>query len=80
MNEFFTGVVISGYQIILQPLSVEQILSSAKTCHAKFTDSYISMTDLSTAASKGVEMIVPSQCDSKYMKYIDCVGNIFCSL
>ena len=38
------------------------------------------MTDLSTAASKGVEMIVPSQCDSKYMKYIDCVENIFCSL
>nr|XP_022288701.1 sushi, von Willebrand factor type A, EGF and pentraxin domain-containing protein 1-like isoform X2 [Crassostrea virginica] len=63
-SDIETGVVISGYQIILQPLSVEQILSSAKTCHAKFTDSYISMTDLSTAASKGVEMIVPSQCDS----------------
>ena len=64
---FFTGIVISGYQIILEPLSVDQILSSAKTCHVQFTDSHITMADLSNGALEEMELIAPSQCDSKYI-------------
>lgn len=50
-----------------QPFSRDQIVQVAKTCSSKSAQSIISMEDLKNANPSGVEIIVPSQCDSKNM-------------
>ncbi|XP_062570057.1 uncharacterized protein LOC134232121 [Saccostrea cucullata] len=58
-----SGVSLSGYQVVSQPLPSGQIIQSAKTCHAKSATSFISMEDMKNLTKGDVEIIVPSQCD-----------------
>lgn len=61
------GVYLSGYHVVPKALSKEEILQSTKSCHAIIFDSIISMDILITMSGAGLEVIVPSQCSSKYI-------------
>ncbi|XP_056008481.1 uncharacterized protein LOC125664654 [Ostrea edulis] len=63
-SETISGVFLSGYQVMPQPFSRDQIVEIAKTCSSKSVHSFISMEDLKNGNSSGIEMIVPSKCDN----------------
>lgn len=63
---YFPGMSISGYQIVPNTLSSDEISKFAKTCHSKSPESVVTMDDLISKPVRGIDVIVPSQCDSEY--------------
>lgn len=63
---YFPGMSISGYQIVPHTMSSDEISKFANTCHSKATQSVVTMDDLISKPVRGIDVIVPSQCDSEY--------------
>jgi hypothetical protein len=61
----YIGVSVSGYQVAPQPLTNAEIVQIGKTCGSKSAQSCFGMDDIKDADRSGVEIIAPSQCDSK---------------
>lgn len=59
-----SGMSISGYQIVPNTMSSDEISKFAKTCHSKSPESVVTMDDLISKPVRGIDVIVPSQCDS----------------
>lgn len=58
------GMFISGYQIVPNPVSSDDILQFANTCHSKSAQSVVTMDDFIRKPLSGIEVIAPSKCDS----------------
>lgn len=57
---------ISGYQIVPIPMSSNDILQFARTCHSKSAQSVVTGNDFIGKPLSGIEVIAPSKCNSEY--------------
>lgn len=58
------GMSISGYQIVPIPMSSNDILQFARTCHSKSAQSVVTVNDFIGKPLSGIEVIAPSKCNS----------------
>lgn len=56
----------SGYQIVPHTMSSNEISNFANTCHSKSAQSVITMDDFISKPVRGIDVIIPSQCNSEY--------------
>lgn len=57
---------ISGFQIVPNPMSSDDILQFVNTCHSKSAQSVVTLNDFIGKPLRGVKVIAPSKCDSEY--------------
>lgn len=57
---------ISGYQIIPHTMSSDEISKFANNCHSTSAQSVVTMDDFISKPVRGIDVIVPSKCDSEY--------------
>lgn len=57
---------ISGYQIVPNSMSSDDISHFANTCHSKSVQSVVTVNDFIGKPLRGVDVIAPSKCDSEY--------------
>lgn len=77
MTRLFSGISISGYQIVSEALTDAQIIQSSKTCNAKFAGSFVTMEDFKNVDFGKIEVVIPSQCDSKYVNHNLCSDQVY---
>lgn len=59
-----SGMSISGYQIVPNSMSSDDISHFANTCHSKSVQSVVTVNDFIGKPLRGVDVIAPSKCDS----------------